>query len=246
MKVYLNKITGVDDAMVTLLMSKRTWTREKEEEIREKINKNLTPEGFIKDEDPEFMEMIGKLIKYGIEFGHTTLLRFIDLSFTIEGLHRAAQDDFDSHAARLNNRIVRSSTRLATFENGELSDYYKDKVMLPFAVCEESGIELPEEITKNGITYKKMHFGYIDEKYLGTKEEKDVMRGLYPLGIPSNFIFKVQFPEFGHIVQHRDHTSSANPELKEMIEIAKAELIEKFKPLGENLVKIRMQNYKED
>ena len=29
MKVYLNEITGIAPAMVSLLMSKRSWTREK-------------------------------------------------------------------------------------------------------------------------------------------------------------------------------------------------------------------------
>jgi len=246
MKIFLNRITGIDDAMVSLLMSKRSWTREKEVEIRKLVKKNLTPEGFLKGDDPEFLSMLNKIFKYGIEFGHTTLLRFIDLSYTVEGLHRGAQDDFDSHAKRLDNRIVRSSTRLATFKNGELSDYYLDKIMLPFTACEEAGIELPEQITKNGVTYQKMQFGYIDTKYLGTDEEKDVMRGLYPLGIPSNFIFKVQYPEFCHIVQHRDSKSGANPELKDMIEMAKADLVKKFKPLGENLTKLRMQKYPEE
>ncbi len=245
MKVYLNRITGIDDALVSLLMSKRTWTRELEDDIRKKVKKNLTSEGFIKTDDREFLEMLNKLIKYGVDFGHTTLLRFIDLSFTVEGLHRGAQDDFDSHAARLDSRIVRSSTRLATFKNGEMSDYYKDKVMLPFAACEEAGIILPEEIIKGDIIYKKSDFGYIDSKYLETDEVKDVMRGLYPLGIPSNFIFKVQYPELAHIVQHRDKNSHANPELKKMIEMLKSDLIKKFKPLGENLTKVRMQNYQE-
>ena len=34
MKVYLNKITGIDDAITSMYMSKRTWTRELEESIR--------------------------------------------------------------------------------------------------------------------------------------------------------------------------------------------------------------------
>ena len=34
MKVYLNEVTGLADALVSMYMSKRTWTRELEEEIR--------------------------------------------------------------------------------------------------------------------------------------------------------------------------------------------------------------------
>jgi len=246
MRVYLNSVSGVDDAMVSLLMSKRTWTREKEEQIRRLVGENLTREGFLDNPDRRFLSEVDKLIKYGVQYGHTTLLRFIDLSYTVEGLHRGAQDDFDSHAKRLDNRIVRSSTRLATFENGEKSDYYEGKIIYPFDLCKELGIELPDEITKNGKTYSRVHFGYIDQSFVGTKEENDVRRGLYPLGIPSNFIFKAQLPEFAHIVQHRDHKSEANPELIEMIESAKEQLTQKFEPLGKQLVKIKMQSYKED
>lgn len=246
MKVYLNSVTGVEDALVSLLMSKRTWSREREEQIRELVSENLTREGFLNVQDERFLGEIDKLIKYGVQFGHTTLLRFIDLSYTVEGLHRGAQDDFDSHAKRLDNRIVRSSTRLATFENGEKSEYYEGKIIYPFDICQELGIELPDEITKDGKTFQRVHFGYIDQSFIGSREENDVRRGLYPLGIPSNFIFKAQIPEFAHIVQHRDYKSQANPELIEMIESAKEQLIEKFEPLGHQLVKIRMQNYKED
>jgi hypothetical protein len=35
MKVYLNEITGMADALVSMYMSKRTWTPELDEEIRE-------------------------------------------------------------------------------------------------------------------------------------------------------------------------------------------------------------------
>lgn len=238
MKVYLNKITGIDDALVSLLMSKRTWTREKELEIRKMVRSALTEEGFLKENEKDFLLQMDKLIKYGVGYGHTTLLRFIDLSFTVEGLHRGGQDDFDSHAKRLDSRIVRSSTRLATFEQGEFSDYYKGKVLTPEDICGHLGIELPKEIDIDGTTYVKGAFGYIKK---GLEDNKDVKRGLYPLGIPSNFIFKVQYPEFGHIYQHRCYGSTANPEVQQMVEMAREDLNEKMEPLGRNLEKIKMQ-----
>lgn len=240
MKVYLNKITGLDDALVSLLMSKRSWTREKEIEARTMVKKHIDSNGFLIDSDKEINDALDKLIKYGVECGHTTLIRYIDLSFTVEGLHRAAQDDFDSHAKRLDGRIVRSSTRLATFAEGEKSEYYQDKILYSDEACKALGIELPHEVIKDGIKYVKTDFGYIREDL---EEDKDAKRGLYPLAIPSNFIFKVQYPELGHIVQHRDNTSHANPELKAMIESIKEQVAEKVPQLGKNLVKIRMQNY---
>lgn len=35
MKTYLNQISGIDDAIVSMFMSKRSWTREKELHIRD-------------------------------------------------------------------------------------------------------------------------------------------------------------------------------------------------------------------
>lgn len=243
MRVYLNKITGLDDALVSLLMSKRSWTREKEEEIRKMVKDALDENGFLTTKDENVLKEMNKLVKYGIDFGHTTLLRFIDLSFTVEGLHRGAQDDFDSHAKRLDNRIVRASTRLGRFSTGEKSDYYKGKILFNEEVAELMNIEMPESVEVDGETYVKTDYGYIREDL---KENNDAKRGLYPLSIPSNFIFKVQYPELCHIVQHRDKTSGANPELKEMIEMIKADLSEKFPMLGENLTKLKMQNYNEE
>jgi len=244
MKVYLNSITGVDDALTSLLISKRSWTREKEIAIRGMVRRNLTYDGFLDTNDEHFLNEIAKLIKYGVDYGHTTLLRYIDLSYTVEGLHRGAQDDFDAHAARLNSRIVRASTRLAQFEDNEKSEWYENKILFPFEVCEALGIELPEYIYPDyHSVYVKTDYGYINQKYLGTKEENDVKRGLYPLSIPSNFIFKAQLPEFAHIVQHRDKDSQAHPELRDMIEMAKEELTESFEPLGKQLTKIKMQRH---
>lgn len=238
LNVYLNKITGIDDALVSLLMSKRSYTREKEMMIRRMVQEELTEQGFLCENSNKIIGEINKLLKYK---EHTTLLRFIDISCTVSGLHRGAQDDFDSHAKRLDNRIVRASTRLANFSETEKSQFYQDKIKYPTEILSMLNIELPEQIEENGIIYVKTDFGYVREDL---KDNKDAKRGLYPLGIPSDFIFKAQYPELAHIVQHRDSTTSANPELQMMIEMLKQELTEACEPLGKNLTKIKMQNYK--
>lgn len=239
MQVYVNEITGLGDACTSLLMSKRTWTREEEVAIRQACKDCSTPDGFLTVTVSEEMKnRIASLIKWGVDNGHTTLLRYIDISITVEGLHRGAQDDFDAHAARINNRIVRSSTRLATFSNGEKSEWYRDKILYPFEAFEAMGIEIPEALVKNGVNYVLTDFGYIREDL---KDDKDAKRGLYPLGIPSNFVTKIQYPELCHIVQHRDMNSHANPELKLAIEGIRTQLLERFNPLGANLNKLKMQ-----
>lgn len=46
MEVYLNSIHGIDDAMVSMLMSKRSWSREKELDIRALCERVTDRNGF--------------------------------------------------------------------------------------------------------------------------------------------------------------------------------------------------------
>lgn len=244
--MYLNKITGLDDAMVSLLMSKRSYTREKEIEIRKMVEKHTDKNGKVVPCDdwtpevkPDFDTWMDKLIKYGVKHGHTTLLRFIDLSFVVEGLHRAGQDDWDAHVARMDNRIVRASTRLGKFKEGEISEWYKDKIKFPFEVFEKLGIEIPMNVTIDGKDYVRTDYGYIDTNL---SHNQDVKRGLYPESIPSDFIFKVQYPELCHILQHRDSRSGcANPEVQILANEIESELTRWNKWLGENVWNVIMQ-----
>lgn len=220
MKVYLNSIQGIPDAITSMFMSKRTWTRDKELEVRRVCNRVLDRTGrfqigpFSKDPDViQYNEWLEKLCKWGRQ--HITMLKFIDLSFTVEGLHRGGQDDWDSHAKRFDNRIIRSSTRLAKFSN-EMSDYYKNKIVPTDEMAEFLGIDLPDRvIARDGQPYVKTVNGYVREDL---KEDKDVLRGLYMLSIPSNFIYKVNLAEFAHVVKERNENGHANPEVKQLCE----------------------------
>lgn len=236
MKVYLNSITGIDDAIVSMYMSKRTWTRELELKIRDAYYKFTHRNGslikHIKQEDIDEYEWFKKQMKICFKWGrkHITMLRFADISFTVEGLHRAGQDDWDSHAQRFNNRIIRSSTRLAAYESGEMSDWYKDKIMPTDIALVALGINTPEKIYKSGDilttnvndvikatyqTYTRTVNGYILEDM---KDDKDVKRGLYMLSIPSNFLCKVNITELAHCIKERDKNGTANPEVKLFVE----------------------------
>lgn len=251
MKVFINKITGYSEAWTSLLMSKRSWTREKELSLQTLERDNTLFNGkVIPSPSVQFEEWMDKIIKWGVDGfqdlesdiciqGHTTLLRFIDISITVEGLHRAGQDDLDSHAARMDNRIVRSSTRLATFSDGEKSEWYQNKILYPFEVIRDLGIKLPNVfIDEDGDRYVKTDFGYIREDL---ENDKDVKRGLYPEAIPSNFTFKIQYPELCHIYQHRDELSGANPEVKKCVEQIAAELKMWNEWLYDNLRRVKMQ-----
>lgn len=219
MKAYLNSIQGIPDAITSMFMSKRTWTRDKEQEIRDACDYVLDRTGRFqinpdsKDERVvQYNKWLGSLTKWGTQ--HITMLKFIDLSVTVEGLHRAGQDDWDAHAKRFDNRIIRSSTRLARFGN-EMSDFYKDKIVPTDMALDILNIDLPEKITKDGQTYVRNINGYVREDLF---DDNDTRRGLYMLSIPSNFIFKVNLAEFAHVYKERNKNGHANPEVKKCCE----------------------------
>lgn len=254
MNINLIEINGFRAAFASMFMSKRTWTPELQSEINGVINNVIDNRGFINSElqlevnydinnvinnqssinlvdnnDYEkFNNWLNMLIK--ISTKHITLARFISFSCIVEGLHRGAQDDFDSHAKRLENRIIRNSTRLATFDGDEKSEFYKDKILLfdeVIKTLKDQGIDvnLPESIIYNDVKYIKAANGYINEKY---KDNKDVKRGLYPLCIPSNFVFECNLTEWAHIVKERGLTSHAHPELIKMVDDINNKLAEQY------------------
>ena len=219
MNVNINSITGFEDAFVAMYISKRSWTPELDKEIRGVCDNVLDRHGFINsncdaDDLEKFNKWLGMLLRMGRK--HITLLRFIDISIMTEGLHRAGQDDVDAHARRFDNRIIRSSTRLATFSDDEMSDYYKDKILTDSKVIKAVlGIDMPEEIEYEGNKYVKSPNGYVKEEY---KDNKDVKRGLYMLSIPSNFVSKINLCEWGHVFKERNENGGANPEVKQWAE----------------------------
>lgn len=219
MKVTVNSITGFEDAFVAMYISKRTWTPELDKEIRSTCNDVLDKNGQIRTwtVDPanieKYKNWLSMLLKMGKK--HITVLRFIDISIMTEGLHRAGQDDVDSHARRFDNRIIRSSTRLATFSDDEMSDFYKDKVLTTNKALKILGIDIPDSFEFEGTKYVKSPNGYVKEEY---ENNKDVKRGLYMLSIPSNFVSKINLCEWGHVFKQRNKDGGANPEVKEWAE----------------------------
>jgi len=218
MKVTVNSITGLEDAFVSMFISKRNWNVELDKEIRTTCRHVLDSQGFIKDDcDPEKLKNFNKWLEMALRMGkrHITILRFITISLMTEGIHRGAQDDIDSHVKRFENKIIRTSTRLATFSQNEFSDYYKEKVVTTEAALKKIGIDIPNSICIDGDIYIKSVNGYIKEEY---KDSTDVKRGLYMLGIPSNFISQINLCEWGHVFKERNKDGSANPEVKEWTE----------------------------
>lgn len=236
MKVYINKITGIEDAMVSMLMSKRSWTPEKDAALRKMCEENLDSRGaVIATPSDEFCEWMDKLIKYGVspEFGHTTLLRYIDVSITVDGLHRAGQDDWDAHVRRMDNRIVRASTRLGNNTAVGISNFYKDKIKFPFDIMEALAMPIPPEVIIDGKKYVKDAYGYVEAQYA---ETSDVIRGLYPEAMESMFICKIQYPELCHILQMRDSISNhANAEVQELANMIETRLYHFNEWLAENV-----------
>lgn len=239
MKVTIKSITGFNEAFVSMFISKRTWTSELDAEITKVCDEVVDKNGNVnQNASPESLEKFNKWLTMLLKMGrkHITVLRFIDIAIMTEGLHRAGQDDCDAHARRFDNRIIRSSTRLATFQEGEVSDWYKDKILTTNKMCENLCKDMPEKVYElsDGYFYTKEEYeslvsdpeatpptvahiwikaanGYILEEHAN---DKDVMRGLYPLSIPSNFISKINLCEWAHVFKERNENGGANPEVK--------------------------------
>ena len=224
MKIKLNKITGLDDAIISMYESKRTLTEELEAKIRLMVRHEVNDDGQIEKEylSKELDEMFVKLFKWGKR--HFTMLRFINLSITVYGLHRGGMDDLDAHAQRMNNRIIRTSTRLGEYKN-EKSEFYEGKILTLDDLIERKVLTVPEKIEVDGKTYVKAVNGYVLE---GLENEKDVLRGLFPLCIPMGAIININLTEYSHIYKERNENGNAHPELKKAIESLTDQLIEKI------------------
>jgi len=251
MTFRVGKISGIDDAIVSLLMSKRTHTEAKEKGIRELVSVFTNKDGFYseeckfcgitdyKEKKQEFFDWLYKLRHYGLELGHETLLRFIDITVIVKGLHRGAGDDLDAHSCRMNNRIVRSSTRLSKkyAKKVERSDWYEGKILTfeeiidKVSVGSDVDLSFKDKVTLiNGEEWVKTPYGYVKKGY---EEDNDVLRGLYPLSVPWDCIFKCNYVDLRHIYRVRGEHSSANPELRSGAEQMAGDLKEKLPVLGE-------------
>lgn len=97
MKVTVTKITGFAEAFETMFISKRSWTPELGEEIRNVCfivetynNSCCVTEDEYNEVIDKFNKWLGMLLRMGRK--HITVLRFIDITIVTEGLHRAGQD----------------------------------------------------------------------------------------------------------------------------------------------------------
>ncbi|MMZ52635.1 Thymidylate synthase ThyX [compost metagenome] len=162
MNVHLYKVSGYEEAIMSLRMSKgKFYSWDKAQDIQDLVYVCTDSRGFLagewehhskyeylidkkviccnadtkvtgsyKEDIAEFQRLLGLTMNNAMgEFSHHTLMKYIDISFFTEGLHRGAQDDLDAHAIAFNNRITRFSTRLAEIPEAKLSEWYQDKLI---------------------------------------------------------------------------------------------------------------------
>jgi hypothetical protein len=195
--------------------------------------------GIYNEDIAEFKRLLGMTKNNAmVEFDHHTLMKYIDISFFTDGLHRGAQDDLDAHAQRFNNRITRFSTRLAEISEPEVSEWYEGKIItfdgfnkmlqkgsleyvdwaggVRTASPEEWGF--PDAIFVGDDKFKYTPFGYVLEKYADMSEKnglrKDVFRGLVNLGHPGAALWKIDLHELRYVYFRRSKLTKANPELR--------------------------------
>ncbi len=237
MNVEVLEISGYVPAICSLYMTNRNLDEERLNDIIATVDRATDKRGFIIPDSPykeKLYDYLFKAIQYGIKCGHHQILKFIDVTVYMQGLHRGAQDDYDAHAARMN--IIRATTRTKKgASHAELSEFYKDKI-LPFDLLWFT----PDKIAIDGSEYIKTTWGYVQSEYI---ESADVLRGLTPLGVSSNNISKVPYGEhLRHIYSVRRMEGHANPELKKAMELLRSELYTKCFPLGEYLGKVWVED----
>ena len=244
MKFTLMEVRGLADACLALKMSRRSYTQEYENKLRDAIRfctyektGFFYKEATMAKENGDYVWLVNelnKVAKWGagvgmdtyIDAGHETILRFIDFSIHVEGLHRGAMDDFDAHAMRMNNRIVRSSTRgNGAYNANEMSDWYKDKIVTAGYIDSVNGSAV-DTITIDGEVYVNVGDGYIRKDLA---QNGDAQRGLYRLSIPMDCICKINLHDMRHIYMRRNKYTHASPELAYGIEML-ADQIEEALP----------------
>ena len=237
MKATVLSVTGWEEAITAIFMSKRTWTPELGDEIKEVVanmtnrygkycgERDFTETNAPLSPDEKFENWSTRLLKWGTS--HITLLRYLDITIMTEGMHRAGQDDIDAHARRFDNRIIRNSTRATSKPYHTVSEFYQGKIMTDGEAAKALGFELPDKAAINGEVWVKTTNGYVKEEYVNNK---DVNRGLYMLAIPSNFISKINLCEWGHVFKERCNEGGANPEVKRWAEMVTDQLSH-FHPL---------------
>ena len=211
---------------------------------RERTQQNMKVTGNYKEDVAEFYRLL-ELTKDNAMGSqkHQTLMEYLDISFITEGMHRGAQDDLDSHARSFNNRITRFSTRLAEIEEVKISDWYDGKV-IPFGLADEliasTGLRdaMPDKIVSYGNTYVKTPFGYVLEKHATVPAkngfDKDVQRGLMPLGMESTAQWKIGASSLRYVYKMRSKFTKTNPELKIAMELLADELEKVFPVFGQH------------
>jgi hypothetical protein len=233
MNVEIFDISGYETAFMQLHTSKGTLTLEQIEQINRCTEDSTDRRGGVhKWVDPTFIDYLHKIMKYGVEFGHQELLRSIIINVRVTGIHRGAQDDFDSHAKRFNS-LVRKSTRIEgnnATNHVEISDWYKGKI-LTFEDLDNKYQFKPHIVIDDKI-YTKTPWGYVLSGY---ENNQDVLRGLVPLSVSSDFVVSMSYQAWRYVYKMRNSTTHAAPELQDMMENFKVKLGKYNWILGDNL-----------
>lgn len=268
MKFVLYKVSGYEEAIMSLRMSKgKFFSIDKAKEIQELVHLVTNSQGFICSKSEyefklqiyntgtnpkitgdyelditEFKRLLTLTFDNSMhKFNHHTLMKYIDISFFTEGLHRGAQDDLDAHAIAFNNRITRFSTRLAEINEQKLSEWYQDKV-IPFSDFKWHDGEklldtMPSELEINGEVFDLTPFGYVHNKYSQVPAKnglaKDVQRGLMNLATPSDAIWKTDLFNLRYVYKMRSKLTKASPELKDGMELLADQIEQNIPVFGE-------------
>ena len=247
MNVYLNKIDGIADAVTSMYFSKTTWTREKEERVREVCGKVLTDEGFLRADSNPAGERFESLLYPGREIIEKGTRKPFS---PVEKADFEAFDDMMRKLCRIGKRHITLlrfidfsittegihrggqddiDAHAKRFENRIIRSStrlggYTGKEVSDFysehILPTDKALSLLGVSTPDTITHNGVTYVRTANGYIeeSLKDDKDYRRGLYMLSIPSNFIGKINLTEWAHVYKERRKEGGAHPEVKEWTE----------------------------
>ena len=81
------------------------------------------------------------------------------------------KEDFKESENLASAIIIRSSTRLAEFSDGEMSDYYRGKIIPTDEAMKILNIDIPDSFEFMGRIYHKSPNGYIKDEFHRIRKE---------------------------------------------------------------------------
>lgn len=221
MDVHLTSISGIDDAICSMLADRGELTREKELEVRREVSRCARSKfdfdnpdasiGRLEDPSEKLCGWLSELCS--CDMTSQAYLSFVKLGISVYGMNRGSEMGF---------KFDFDDVRMFPGKVGETpSEYYENKILTMPDVLEHLGIDTPDEIEVDGHVYLKQKNGYVLK---GFENDPDVQAGLNMLAQSSDFVMQCDLISFARVYKLRGYASDAHFELQTMVEAVQLQL----------------------